>query len=35
MATDIHGQHLKKAIDKYNEVISLVVDINKKSREKI
>ena len=29
MATDIHGQHLKKAIDKYNEVIELVQKINK------
>ena len=28
MATDIHGQHLKKAIDKYNEVINLVGRIN-------
>jgi 2-polyprenyl-3-methyl-5-hydroxy-6-metoxy-1,4-benzoquinol methylase len=35
MATDIHGQHLKKAIDRYNEVISLVAEINQKSKEKI
>ena len=30
MATDIHGQHLKKAIDKYNEVMSLINKINNK-----
>ena len=32
MATDIHGQHLKKAIDKYNEVMSLIGEINRKSQ---
>lgn len=33
MARDIHGQHLKKAIDRYDEVINLVSEINKKSAE--
>jgi 2-polyprenyl-3-methyl-5-hydroxy-6-metoxy-1,4-benzoquinol methylase len=33
MATDIHGQHLKKSIDKYSEVMTLITDINKKSED--
>jgi 2-polyprenyl-3-methyl-5-hydroxy-6-metoxy-1,4-benzoquinol methylase len=30
MAQDIHGQHLKKAIDRYDEVMSLIDKINAK-----
>lgn len=31
MATDIHGQHLKKAIDRYNDVMLAIGEINRKS----
>ena len=31
MATDIHGQHLKKAIDKYKDVMLAIEEINRKS----
>ena len=32
MARDIHGQHLKKAIDRYDEVIGLISIINQESK---
>jgi len=33
MARDIHGQHLKKAIDRYDEVMAVIAEINNKKYE--